>query len=218
MFDAQQFLDEHSGDPLAALKALAADRDSNLTGRNAEGQSAARARRERDEARARAQQLEEDNKALTARVPAEGAVSLTADEATTWQQVQERGGLTAWDADRTSAQEGQQARQQALALRLAAAQGWDATKTQKLLGGRTLTEQPVERDGQQVSVIGFQQGEAFTDASAELADFADSLRHTTPITPAVRVITQPGSRDAGKAENPVLAQQRARYHRPGQGK
>lgn len=185
MFDPQQYLDQHGGDPLAALRALAAERDTQQAERDREGQAAARARRERDEARARAQQLDEQVQELSARVPAEGSVTLTPEQAQQWQAVQERGGLAAWDADREGAQQGQQFRQEALLTRLAAAQGWSPERLAKLLAGRTLDEREVTPEGgPPTRVIGLVSGETFTPAVQEFAEFAPALSLTPTQPPA----------------------------------
>lgn len=183
MFDPQQFLDQHSGDALAALRALATERDTHQSERDREGQGAARARRERDEARARAQQLDEQLTEAQSRVPADGAVSLTPEQAGQWQQLQERGGLEAWDADRTAAQQGGQFRQEALTTRLAAANGWSPERLTRLLAGRTLDEREITPEGgAPVQTIGLVSGETFTPAAQEFADFAPALA-TTPTQP-----------------------------------
>lgn len=193
-FDPQQFLDQHSGDALAALRALQAEADTTARGRDAEGQSAARARRERDEARARAQQLEEQNTALTARVPADGAVLLTPEQASQWTQFSERGGLERWDTDRAQAQQGAQFRQEALIGRLAVANSWSPERVTELLAGRTLDEREITPEGGTPSqVIGLVNGEEFRPAAAAFAAFAPALllspspaapvwpqQHTTP--------------------------------------
>ena len=183
-FDPQQFLDTHSGDALAALRALATDRDAQQGERDREGQNAARARRERDEARARTAQLDEQVTALTARVPAEGSVSLSAEQAQQWQQFTERGGLAAWDTDRTQAVSGARFQQEALSTRFAATQGWNPEKFARLLAGRTLEEREITPDGgQPTRVIGLVQGETFTPAAQEFADFASALA-IQPLNPS----------------------------------
>lgn len=202
MFDPQQFLDQHSGDALAALRALATERDTHQAERDREGQGAARARRERDEARAHAQQLGEQLTEAQARVPADGAVSLTAEQAQQWQQLQERGGLEAWDADRTQAQQGSAFRQEALVSRLAAAHGWQPERLTRLLAGRTLDEREFTPEGgAPVQTIGLVSGETFTPAAQEFADFAPALA----AAPAQQQPTWP-RQDAPRAAAPTSEQ------------
>uniref|UniRef100_UPI003747A368 hypothetical protein n=1 Tax=uncultured Deinococcus sp. TaxID=158789 RepID=UPI003747A368 len=175
-FDPEQFISQHGGDAGAALRALNASLEEATRGRDSEGQSAARARRERDEARARAQQLDEQRVALEARVPAEGAVLLNAEQAAQWQQVTERGGLAAWDTDRTAAAQGQQFRQEALITRLAQAQNWDAARLTELLAGRPLDEREITPEGgSPTRVIGLPSGDQFRPAAEAFGAFAPAL-------------------------------------------
>lgn len=184
-FNAQQYLDQHGGDPVAALAALATERDAATSGRDTEGQSAARARRERDEARARAAQLDEQLTAANARIPADGSVILTPEQAQQYQQFTERGGLSAWDADREHAQQGQTFRQEALITRVAAAHRWNPERLTELLAGRPLEEREVTPEGGQPQrVIGLANGEQFRPASDAFAAFAPALAlDPTPAPP-----------------------------------
>lgn len=213
-FDPAQYLTEHNGDAHAALTALSRELDEQRGGRDREGQAAARARRERDEARARAQQLEEDAaRQLTeleqarARIPAEGAVVLTADALTAYREFETRGGLTAWDADRTAAQEGVRDRQSALSARLALQNGWNPERLSRLVGTRQLEEREIQVDGQAQRVIGLASGETFTPATQEFADFAASLTvaPTQTVNPSVTFVRQPSATTTNPPADPVQA-------------
>ena len=163
-FNPADFLAQHAS-PEAALNALNAQLQEAQEGRDREGRAAQAARRERDAARSELDTAREELRTAQQNAAPEGAVVLTGEDATAWQSITERGGLTAWDADRAAAETGRAA-QRALDLQAAAtALGKPAEALADYLEGKQWGSRTETRDGQTVTVYGVGEGDAFKPLS-----------------------------------------------------
>lgn len=158
-FNAQNFLDQHDGDALKALDALA-DKW------NSEGKAAATARAKRDAVEKERDDLKLQLAEVEKRAVPEGATVLTGADATAWQTFTERGGLTAFD-------EADDAKKERDALKRdrdldSAAKVLNKPKDAlaEILEGKTLTAQKGKaEDGTEVDVWGIGEGDAFKPLS-----------------------------------------------------
>lgn len=157
-FNPQEYLAEHGGDALKALEALATKRDE-------EGKDAARARRQRDEAKQERDALKDQLTDLEKRAVPEGATVLTGADATAWQTFTERGGLTAFEEADEAKKERDALKRERDLTAAAQALGKPADALAEILDGKTLSSRTEDRDGQQVSVWGIGEGDAFKPLS-----------------------------------------------------
>ena len=160
-FNAAEFLATHGGSAEAALAALHRQLEEAQEGRDREGRAAQTARRERDAARSELDTAREAARAAESRAAPEGAVILTGEDATAWQQLQERGGLTAWDQDRTAAQQARETARALAVTRAATHLGIPEDALLEFLGDRAPVVQRRTVDGQEVDVYGLGDGESF---------------------------------------------------------
>lgn len=172
-FDAAAFLAQHKDDPIAALNALEAMREEAQTGRDKEGQAAATARKQRDDAKselaAAQDQLAEAKKTA---VP-EGAVVLTGEDATVWQSITEKGGRDYLTARLTRAEEADGLESKNLKIQASLALGRSQEHLDEWLGGRgPLTVQTEKKDGKEVPVYGITVKEDGKDVFKPLDSFA----------------------------------------------
>jgi hypothetical protein len=156
--DYAALLEQHGGDALKALEALDKDAQKRI---DDEGQAAARARRQRDEARAERDKERDELLDLRARVPQDGAVILTGDDATTWQGIQEKGGAEWLTTRLTAAETADGLNRQLTAQRATQALGVPEDDLTEWLAGRELTTTTAQEDGQDVTVYGVQVDGAF---------------------------------------------------------
>lgn len=155
---AQQYLAQHP-DPEAALIALEAQREEAQEGRDREGRAAVTARTQRDSARSELDTAREEVRAAQQRVAPEGAVVLTADDATAWQTAQQyQGGLSQALSDAT---EGRNAARSLTVNRAAAALNVPEADLTDFLGDRLPVVQSRQQDGQTIEVYGLGEGDAF---------------------------------------------------------
>ncbi len=158
-FDATQWLADHENDPLKALKALQAKRDE-------EGKDAARARRQRDEAKQERDALKDQLADSEKRTAPEGATVLTGDDATAWQTFKERGGLKAFDDAEQVKNERDALQREASISKAALALGKPQDALAEILEGKTLSTRTVKgEDGKEAEQWGIGEGEAFKPLS-----------------------------------------------------
>jgi len=203
MFNPEQFLAQHNGDPLAALRALEDQRHEAQEGRDREGRAAQNARRERDTARSELDTAREELRTAQERTAPEGAVVLTGEDATAWHAFTERGGLTAWDADRTAADAGREAQRN---LDLQAAAAWTGKPVEALrdyLEGKQWTSRTVQVDGQPVTEYGIGEGESFRPLTELPGVQAIQGAATPPARPA-----HPGQDLSGNKPEPKTVEAR----------
>lgn len=205
-FNAQNFLDQHDGDALKALEALATKRDE-------EGKDAARARRQRDEAKQERDALKDQLTDLEKRAVPEGATVLTGADATAWQTFTERGGLTAFD-------EADEAKKERDALKRdrdldSAAKVLNKPKDAlaEILEGKTLTAQKGKaEDGTEVDVWGIGEGDAFKPLSdLKAVQYLASEPTAPPKTaPAPLPLGGAGGKPQPKTADQIAAEKRSR--------
>jgi len=158
-FNATEYLAEHGGDALKALDALAAKRDE-------EGKDAARARRQRDEAKSERDALRDQLTDAEKRAAPDGATVLTGDDAAAWQTFKERGGLKAFDEAEQVKQERDALKRQADLTEAAQALGKPADALAEILEGKTLEKRTVKaQDGSESEQWGIPQGDTFKPLS-----------------------------------------------------
>ncbi|GHG37473.1 hypothetical protein GCM10017784_34800 [Deinococcus indicus] len=151
--DYAALLEQHGGDALKALEALDKDAQKRI---DDEGQAAARARRQRDEARTERDKERDELLDLRARVPQDGAVILTGDDATTWQGIQEKGGAQWLTARLTAAETADSLNRQLVTQRATQTLGVPEDVMTEWLAGRELATTTAQEDGQDVTVYGVQ--------------------------------------------------------------
>ncbi len=197
-FNATEYLAEHGGDALKALDALAAKRDE-------EGKDAARARRQRDEAKSERDALRDQLTDAEKRAAPEGATVLTGDDATAWQTFKERGGLKAFDEAEQVKQERDTLKRQADLTEAAQALGKPADALAEILEGKTLEKRTVKaQDGSESEQWGIPQGDTFKPLS-ELRSI-QLLGTAQPDKPAPAPL--PTGQRGGNAPAPKTVEQR----------
>lgn len=180
-FDAAAHLAQH-GTPEAALNALHRQYEEAQEARDREGRAAQAARRERDAARSELDTAREALRVAEGRAAPEGAVILSAEDAAAWRQVQERGGLSAWDEDRAAAEQGRATERALTVNRAAASLGIPESDLSDYLGDRVPVARTREVDGQTVTDYGLGEGDAFRPLSEVRA--LQALRGKDPQPPA----------------------------------
>lgn len=172
-FDPQKLLDTHNGDPLAALRALEAQREEAQEGRDREGRAAQAARRERDAARSELDTAREDLKTAQAKALPEGGVVLTGEDAAAWNAVQEKGGREYLTGRLTRAEEADTLERTLNVQRASSASGVQEPLLMEWLNGRPLTaERRKDAEGKDVDVYGVTVREGDAEVFKPLSDFA----------------------------------------------
>lgn len=188
-FNAQQFLDQHGGDALAALAALEAQRSEAQEGRDREGRAAQAARRERDSARSELDTAREELRTAQQNAAPEGAVVLTGEDAQFWQAQQGREHLQqrisrADDADRLE--------RTVTLQRAASASGLTEAELSEWLGERQLTSgKAKDKDGKDVDAYGLTvKGEDGKDVFKPLTEFPTFQKLAQPVQQGPRLPQQ----------------------------